>query len=136
MRNPAVVAWRSHLALALIGLGRCDEALEQARDEVELARGWGAPRALGVALRTEGLAQSGDERVASLRESLSVLQGSSAKLERARTMVVLGAELDGAEGAPLLSGGLQLARTCGSQPLVEEAEAALGAAGAAAAAAE
>jgi class 3 adenylate cyclase/tetratricopeptide (TPR) repeat protein len=135
MRNPAVVAWRSHLALALIGLGRCDEALERARDEVELARGWGAPRALGVALRTEGLAQSGDERVASLRESLSVLEGSSAKLERARTMVVLGAEL-GAEGAPLLSGGLQLARSCGSQPLVEEAEAALGAAGAAAAAAE
>jgi class 3 adenylate cyclase/tetratricopeptide (TPR) repeat protein len=136
MRNPAVLAWRSHLALALIGLGRRDEALEPAREEVELARVWGAPRALGVALRTQGLAQSGDERIALLRESLSVLDASAAKLERARTMVVLGAERGGAEGLQLITSGLEVARGCGSRPLVEDAEAALAAAESPAAAGE
>jgi tetratricopeptide (TPR) repeat protein len=124
--NPAVVAWRSHLALALIELGRSDEALELAREEVELARAWGAPRPLGVALRTQGLAQPGEERIASLRESLAVLEDSSAKLERARTLVELGAELGGDEGRLLLAQGLELARACGSQPLVARAEAAGG----------
>jgi class 3 adenylate cyclase/tetratricopeptide (TPR) repeat protein len=126
MRNPAVVAWRSHLALPLIELGRRDEALELACEEVELAQAWGAPRALGVALRTRGLAQSGDERIGSLRESLAVLEGSSATLERARTVVELGAELGGDEGGQFLTQGLELARACGSQPLVEQAEAAAG----------
>src|SRR5205823_2919990 len=87
LRNPAVVAWRSHLALALLGLDRRDEALELAREELELAREWGAPRPIGVALRVLGLAQGGEEGIATLRESLEVLERSSAKLERARSLV-------------------------------------------------
>jgi tetratricopeptide (TPR) repeat protein len=136
MRNPAVLAWRSHLALALLGVGRRDEALELAREEVELARAWGAPRALGVALRTKAKAEGGDDGVATLRESLAVLQGSPAKLERGRTMVELGVALGGAEGRQLLLDGLELARKCGSLPLVEEAEEALAAADTEGAAAE
>ena len=73
LRNPALVAWRTHLALALIALDRRDEALELAREEVELARDWGAPRPIGVALRVLGLAQGGEEGIATLRESLEVL---------------------------------------------------------------
>ena len=38
LRNPAVLAWRSHLALALLALDRRDEALKLAHEEVELAR--------------------------------------------------------------------------------------------------
>jgi class 3 adenylate cyclase/tetratricopeptide (TPR) repeat protein len=124
IRNPSVLAWRSHLALALIGLGRTEEALAPAREEVELARAWGAPRALGVALRAQGQAQSGEERIASLRESLAVLGSSSAKLERARTIIELGAALGEAQGRQLLAEGLELARASGSEPLVEQAEAA------------
>jgi class 3 adenylate cyclase/DNA-binding CsgD family transcriptional regulator len=134
MRNPAVLAWRSHLALALLGLGRRDEALELARDEVELAQAWGAPRPLGVALRVLGLAQGGAEGIETLRESLIVLERSSAKLERARTMVELGAALRRAnarvEARELLKEGLDIAVRSGSQPLVEQAEAELAATGA------
>ena len=132
MRNPALVAWRSHLALALLGLGYRERALELACEEVELARAWGAPRAIGVALRTQGLAEGGVKGIATLRGSLDVLRGSSAKLERARTMVELGAALqregDGDEARELLAEGLRIAAESGSQPLVERCERELGAA--------
>jgi class 3 adenylate cyclase/DNA-binding CsgD family transcriptional regulator len=134
MYNPAMVAWRSHLALALLGLERRDEALELAREEVELARAWGAPRPIGVALRVQGLALQGEAAIAALRESLAVLENSSAKLERARTMVQLGAALRRAnqrtEARELLKEGLDIAVRCGSRPLVEHAEAELAATGA------
>jgi tetratricopeptide (TPR) repeat protein len=132
MCNPALLAWRSHLALALLGLGRRERALELAREEVELARAWGAPRAIGVALRTQGLAEGGAEGIQALRDSLEVLRGSSAKLERARTMVELGTALqregEGDEARELLTEGLRIAAESGSQPLVERCERELGAA--------
>ena len=134
LRNPAVVAWRSHLALALLGLGRRDEALELAREEVELARAWRAKRPIGVALRAQGVAEGGEAGIGLLRESLEVLKSSSAKLELARTMVELGAALrragkDG-EAGELLQEGLDLAVRAGSQPLVAHAETELAATGA------
>jgi len=132
MRNPALLAWRSHLALALLGCGHRERAVELASEEVELARRWGAPRAIGVALRSLGLAQGGPEGIKTLRESLQVLRGSSAKLERARTMVELGAALQreggGEEARELLGEGLRIATDSGSRPLVERCERELGAA--------
>jgi len=134
LRNPAVVAWRSHLALALLGLGRRDEALELAREEVELARAWGAKRPIGVALRVQGVSEGGEAGIELLRESLEVLKSSSAKLELARTMLELGAVLrragKDAEASELLQEGLDLAVRAGSQPLVEQAETELAATGA------
>ena len=134
MRNPALMAWRSHLALALLGLGKRDRALELAREEVALARAYGAPRAIGVALRTQGLAEGGSEGMRTLSESLEVLRASSAKLERARTIVELGAALQGAgrpsEAQELLAEGLRLAVESGAQPLVERCEEELQAVGA------
>jgi class 3 adenylate cyclase/DNA-binding CsgD family transcriptional regulator len=134
MRNPAVLAWRSHLALPLLALDRRDEALALAREEVELARAWGAPRAIGVALRTHAAAEGGETGIETLRESLRVLEPSSAKLERARTLVDLGAALrradERAEARELLGRGLELAHRAGSRPLVEQAQAELEAAGA------
>jgi DNA-binding CsgD family transcriptional regulator len=133
LRNPAVLAWRSHLALTLLALDRRDEALELAREEVELAREWGAPRPIGVALRVQGLAEGGETGTTLLRESLEVLARSSAKLERARTMVDLGAALrragNDAEARELLKDGLDLAVRSGAQPLVEQAESELAATG-------
>jgi DNA-binding NarL/FixJ family response regulator len=130
MFNPAVVAWRSHLALALLALERREEAIELARKEVELARAWGAPRPIGVALRVQGLAAGGEEGIARLRESLAVLEGSSAQLERARTLIALGVALRGSEARELLEQGLDIAVRSGAQPLVEQAEAQLAATGA------
>ena len=134
MRNPAMLAWRSHLALPLLALDRRDEALVLAREEVELARAWGAPRAIGVALRVRGLAEGGKDGIESLRESLAVLETSSAKLERARTMVELGASLRRAnrraEARELLAQGMELAVLAGSHPLAEQARLELAATGA------
>ncbi|HYX89057.1 MAG TPA: AAA family ATPase [Gaiellaceae bacterium] len=134
MRNPAMLAWRSHLALPLLALDRRGEALELAREEVELARAWGAPRAIGVALRVQGLAEGGAEGIETLRESLAVLERSSARLERGRTLVELGASLRRAnrraEARELLAQGLELAVRSASQPLVEQAQAELAATGA------
>src|SRR5919197_1133366 len=58
-RNPAYIAWRSPAALALHQLGERDEARRLAAEELELARAWGAPRALGAALRAAGLIEGG-----------------------------------------------------------------------------
>jgi class 3 adenylate cyclase/DNA-binding CsgD family transcriptional regulator len=133
MHNPAQLAWRSHLALSLLALDRRDEALELVREEVALARQWGAPRSIGVALRAQGLVQ-GKDGIPTLRESLEVLRTSSAKLERARTLVELGAALrrsnERAEARELLREGLDLAVRSGSQPLVDQAQAELAATGA------
>jgi class 3 adenylate cyclase/DNA-binding CsgD family transcriptional regulator len=134
IRNPAVVAWRSHLALALLGCGKRDEALELAREEVELARSWGALRPIGTALRARGLAEGGDDGIETLRESVTVLEGSSARLEHARSLVELGAALGRAnhrsEARDLLRQGLDLAVRSGAKPLVERAEQELAATGA------
>ena len=134
MRNPAMLAWRSHLALALLALDRRHEALELSREEVEIARGWGAPRPIGVALRAQGLAEGGEPGIATLRESVRVLEGSSAKLERARTLVELGAALrranERSEARELLRQGLDLAVRAGAEPVVEQAQTELAATGA------
>jgi DNA-binding NarL/FixJ family response regulator len=134
MHNPAVLAWRSHLALALLGLDRRDEALELAREELELARAWGAPRPIGVALRVLGLAEGGDEGIETLRESVAVLEGSTARLELARSLVELGAALRRAnqrsDARELLRQGLDLAVRTGALPLVVRAEQELAATGA------
>jgi DNA-binding CsgD family transcriptional regulator len=113
---------------------RREEALGLAREEVELARAWGAPRPIGVALRTLGLAEGGETGIDRLRESLTVLETSSAKLERARTLVELGAALRRAnqrsEARDLLRQGLEIAHRSGAQPLVEHAQTELAATGA------
>jgi class 3 adenylate cyclase/DNA-binding CsgD family transcriptional regulator len=134
MKNPAVLAWRSHEALALLGLDRRDEALELVHEELELARAWGAPRPIGVALRVRGQIEGGAEEIETLRESLDVLAGSSARLEWARTAIALGAALRRAnslaEARELLKEGLDVAVRSGAQPLVEQAESELAATGA------
>jgi DNA-binding CsgD family transcriptional regulator len=134
MSNPAVLAWRSHLALALLGLGRRDEALELAREEVELAQAWGAPKPIGVALRARGLAEGESEGIETLRESVAVLERSTARLELARSLVELGAALRRAnqrvDARELLKQGLDLAVRSRSVPLVERAEQELAATGA------
>jgi len=134
-RNPAFVPWRSRAALALTELGSDRRRARQlAAEEVELARAWGAPRALGAALRAQGLALGGGRGLASLREAVHVLDGTPARLEHARALVELGAALrrggERAEAREPLKAGLELARDCGAIPLVERAYEELHASGA------
>ena len=134
VRNPAIAGWRSQAALALLGLGRSDEARRYAADGLALARQWGAPRTLGRSLVVAGLAESGEDGLAFLREAVAVLEPSEARLELARALVELGAALRRAnqrsESREPLRRGLELATVCGAVPLAELAETELLATGA------
>ena len=92
-RNPALIAWRSPAALALLQLGERGDAMRLAAEELELARDWGAPRALGAALRVAGLVEGGRRGLAQLGEAVEVLSDSPAKLEHAKARSELGAAL-------------------------------------------
>jgi DNA-binding CsgD family transcriptional regulator len=131
--NPAMLAWRSASALSLAELGRHDEARTLAADEVRRAQSFGAPRAIGVALRAHALVGPPAERPTSLAEALAVLEPSPARLEHARVLVDLGATFRAAgqrtaAREPLLE-GLALAARCGARALERRARAELSAIG-------
>jgi DNA-binding CsgD family transcriptional regulator/tetratricopeptide (TPR) repeat protein len=125
-RNPAFMAWRSPAALALLQLGEQDEARRLAAEELELARTWGAPRALGAALRAAGLVEGGEHGLGLLEEAVQVLSNSPAKLEQAKARTELGAALRRAnrrsEAREQLRRALELATICGAAPLAARAE--------------
>lgn len=124
-RNPALAAWRSHAALGLAKLGQDAEATRLIREEVALARRWGAPRALGHALTSAGLVVAGEPGLALLREATLVLADSPALLVRARALTELGAALRRrnrrADAREPLAAGLELAQRCGAWALAERA---------------
>ena len=57
---PGYLPWRSEAALAQLALGEREPAGRLAAEELELARAFGAPRALGVAMRAAGVVAGGD----------------------------------------------------------------------------
>ncbi|WP_436977967.1 AAA family ATPase [Streptomyces sp. enrichment culture] len=89
--NPAVLAWRSEAALACHSLGDTREARRLADVEVARARRWGAPHALGRALRAAGLVAQGRKGEGLLRDAVRVLERSPARLDLARALADLGA---------------------------------------------
>jgi DNA-binding CsgD family transcriptional regulator len=133
-QNPAIVAWRSGAALALFSLDRSEEAQSLAAEELMLARRWGAPRALGRALRVAGLVQGGEKGLALLHEAVDVLASSPARLEHAKALVELGAALRRSgqriQSRQHLRHGSELAQICGAIPLAKRGWAELRATGA------
>ncbi len=130
--NPAHGPWRSHAALGLFALGDHDHARRLADAELELARAFGAPRALGIALRAHGLI-NGSDGLDSLRESVATLEPSPARLELARSLVEYGAALrranQRAQSREPLRRGLDLAHRCGAESVVARARSELAATG-------
>jgi ATP/maltotriose-dependent transcriptional regulator MalT len=129
--NPAAVDWRSQAALAHLTIGRRDAALALAREELELARRFGAARAIGIALRTLGVIA---DELDPLREAIDVLAPSPARLEHARALTDLGVALRHrrriiAAREPLRR-ALDLATRCEAMPLAERARTELRIAGA------
>jgi DNA-binding CsgD family transcriptional regulator/tetratricopeptide (TPR) repeat protein len=124
--NPAFIAWRSPAALAMHQLGNEEEARRLAREELELARTWGAPRALGAALRATGLIAGGKHGLALLEEAVHLLDGSPAKLEHAKARAELGAALRRANrrvhAREHLRHAVELATVCGATALAGRAE--------------
>jgi DNA-binding CsgD family transcriptional regulator len=132
---PSVLPWRSQAALALAALGDREGAERRAGEEVLLARAFGAPRTLGVALRAAALATGGGaEAEGLLREAVSALAAAGARLEEARAEVDLGAMLRRdnrrAEARSLLGRGLDTADRLDAPPLARYAETELRATGA------
>jgi DNA-binding CsgD family transcriptional regulator len=134
IRETGYVHARSGAALALLRLGQREQAGQLAGAELADVRVFGAPRALGIALRAAGLARGGNEGLALLRESVAALDNSPALLERAHSLAELGAALrrDGQRAAARdpLARALDLAARCGARPLAARAREELKAAGA------
>ena len=134
LRDVGYLHARSGLALALLGLGERDQARQMADAELADVEVFGGPRALGVASRVAGLTRTGDEAIDLLGQSVQVLRSSPAVLERARSLLELGAALRrrGQRSAARdpLAEALDLAARCGAPPLVQRAGDELRAAGA------
>ncbi|MFD9890260.1 ATP-binding protein [Amycolatopsis sp. NPDC059027] len=122
IHNPAEIPWRSRAALANHRLGRTGTAVELATEELELARRWGAPRALGQALRALGRITRDTDLLA---ESVAVLTDSPAKLARAYSLFHLGLahhrESRRADARTVLTRAHRLAHECGAHRLAEKA---------------
>ncbi|MER8047609.1 AAA family ATPase [Streptomyces sp. NPDC094032] len=132
MRNPAWCPWQLHLALAE-ACETPERARETALEAVARARQYGAPSAIGQALRVTAEVSGEADRVKLLEESVSCLERSPAAYELARSLVALGAALRRtgrtAEAAEYLYRGLETAQSCGADGLVDDARAELAAAG-------
>jgi DNA-binding CsgD family transcriptional regulator/tetratricopeptide (TPR) repeat protein len=132
--NPAYAAWRSGSAEALLALGDPAAARQFAAEELELARSWGEPRALGTSLRVAALADGGAKREPRLREAVEVLGSSAARLEHARALIDLGAALRRSnrrtDARELLRQGVELAHHCAATALAERGNEELAATGA------
>ena len=135
---PSFLAWRSEAALAHLTLGDRESAARLAEEELELARCFGTPRAIGVAARAAGIIAGGDRGEALLRVAVDELERGDAKLEHARALADLGAMLRRrnrrTEARELLRTSLDAAHRAGAKRLAEFAEVELRATGAARAA--
>ncbi|HEX6723934.1 MAG TPA: AAA family ATPase [Gaiella sp.] len=131
---PSFLPWRSHAGLAHLALGQPEAAERLAEEELELARTFGAPRTLGVALRAAGVVAGGDRGTSLLRDAIDTFERGDAPLERARTLADLGAMLRRrnrrTEARELLREALDSAHRASARPLAAYAETELRAAGA------
>ncbi|WP_129292799.1 LuxR family transcriptional regulator [Streptomyces lydicus] len=134
MDNPGILPWRSLAALAHRALGHSDLAAGLAHQELEQAEAWGAPRTLGISLRTVAVAVRGREGLKRLETSVGLLAEAGATLEQARSLVEYGTlrfEAGHARlGRETARRGLDLARQCGAVGLADLARERLQALGA------
>jgi DNA-binding CsgD family transcriptional regulator len=125
LRDVGYLHARAGAAQALLRLGERQAARQLAQAELAEVRGFGAPRALGIALRVAGLVDGGERGLKLLGESVDSLRRSPALLELAHSLTELGAALrrDGRRTAARepLAEGLELAVRCGGRRLAGQA---------------
>jgi len=121
IRDVGYLHARAGAAQALLRLGERERARDMAEAELADVKLFGAPRALGIALRVAGLANGGNKGIELLGDSVASLRNSPAVLERAHSLAELGAALrrDGCRSAARepLAEALDLAARCGARPL-------------------
>lgn len=134
LHNPSVAAWRSHAALGLAALGDHQRAGKLVEEEVALARRWGTPRALGVALRAQALVGNDERTIPLLHDACATLARSQAPVEHARALTDLGAALrrdnQRRQAGEHLRAALDIAVVTGAAALVQRASTELEATGA------
>jgi DNA-binding CsgD family transcriptional regulator len=130
--NPGWAPWRSLKARALDGLGRSDESLALATEELAHAESFGSPSVAGRAKRVLGTLER-ERGVERLREAVELLEQSTARLELAIALCALGAawrrQRRPTEARGPLRRALELADRCDAAPLAEQARSELYAAG-------
>ncbi|MFJ3633596.1 ATP-binding protein [Streptomyces sp. NPDC090112] len=114
IQNPAWCPWQLHLARAVAEEDPA-RARDLAADTVRRARAFGAPSAIGQALRVAAQVAPEAERPTLLREAVTLLSASPAGYELAQALAALGTEL---RDADLLTAAVVTARECGADGLV------------------
>jgi len=126
--------WRGDAALVHAALGNTAEARRLAGEQLELARAFGRPRTLGMALRATGMVEGGEAGLKLLNDAVLMLERSQGQLELARALTDLGAMLRRAgqrvKARIELERGLDLAHHLGAHRIANQARAELIAAGA------
>ncbi|RKQ90444.1 regulatory LuxR family protein [Solirubrobacter pauli] len=124
--------FRSHQALALHHLGRRDEAVSLAADELRTARAWGAPSVVARALRVLGTVERADG-LDHLEEAVACAAASPSRLEHAKALGTLGTALRAAQrptdARDPLRQALALAEVCEAGAVAAHARTELYAAG-------
>jgi DNA-binding CsgD family transcriptional regulator len=132
-RTSAGLDGRLLLAETLHELGRTDDAIQEAREALTIARAWGAPGALGDAERLYGLLLGGERGIDHLRQATERLAQTPARLSHARALIDLGAALRRAgrrgECREHLREGLERAEQSSANPLAARAREELAATG-------
>jgi DNA-binding CsgD family transcriptional regulator len=123
--NPSLFHWRSEAGLAALRLGREELARELIEEERALAERFGAPRALGVALRASGLLERGEAAVEHLRAAAALHERCGAHAEHALTLAELGGAVRRAgrpgEARETLRLAIAVAERVGAAPVVRRA---------------
>ncbi|MBB4683808.1 AAA family ATPase [Amycolatopsis jiangsuensis] len=110
---------RAKIALLLAATDQPEPAEAVAREEVDRALAWGAPSAVGRALRIRAtLLDRDEEAVPMLREAAEVLARSADRLELARVLVLLGERDTGVEAREHAEEGRRLATECAATWLI------------------
>ena len=129
--NGTFMPWRTTAAIALDSVGEHDEARALAREALDVAEGFGAPRAVGIALRGIGMVE---RDLTQLERSVEELDRAGAQLELAYSYTELGAALKRAgrrkEAREPLARAIDLAERCGAPVLAHRAVTELKATGA------
>lgn len=126
VENPLVNGWRCTAAIAMSQVGDYQRALALAEEQLRAAYLWGAPRAIGAALRARGLIEKDPQaRTRWLSEAVEQLRNSIAVLDLAQSMLDLGKAMirqDNLHPArEQLREGLAVAQRCGAAALAAEA---------------